>query len=187
MPMQKSILITGCSFGGIGDALAREFRCRGLQVFVTARSTAKMTELADLGITTLEMDVTDVASASYNASKAALLAFGNTMRIELAPLCVRVVTIVTGGVESNFYNNADQRCHLPEGSLYAPLEVNIEKFDFVASVKWTQAPDYARQVASDLLRPKPKMVLWRASMSTFAWIIDSFGWTGMLLKPPLAE
>ena len=104
------------------------------------------------------------------------------MRIELAPLCVRVVTIVTGGVESNFYNNADQRCHLPEGSLYAPLEVNIEKFDFVASVKWTQAPDYARQVASDLLRPKPKMVLWRASMSTFAWIIDSFGWTGMLVS-----
>ncbi|CAK7214793.1 NADPH-dependent 1-acyl dihydroxyacetone phosphate reductase [Sporothrix curviconia] len=262
MTGQKSVLITGCSLGGIGDALAREFHSRGLQVFATARSAAKMTELAALGITTLEMDVTDEASvqaaaervraatgsqldilinnaglshvmpladcaladvkrvldtniygvfavthallpllidargvvatvssvntvfnppyqAAYNASKAAVTSFGHTLRVELAPLGVRVVTIVTGAVATHLFDNASPRCSVPEDSVYAPLKERIEKYDFLDGVDWTSAQDYARQVASDLLRPAPKPVLWRAATSTMAWLLNTFGWTGM--------
>ncbi|KJR82157.1 short-chain dehydrogenase/reductase [Sporothrix schenckii 1099-18] len=282
MVAQKSVLITGCSLGGIGDALAREFHKRGLQVFATARNTAKMTELEALGITTLEMDVTSpesikaavahVATASggrldilvnnaglnhvmpfadcdladvkrvldtnifgvfavthallpqlraaggvvanissintvlhppyqtaYNASKAAINTLGDTLRVELAPLGVRVVTIITGSVASHLFDNADERCHLPEGSVYAPLKERIEKKDFLDGIHWTPANDYARQVASDLLRTSPQPVLWRATFATMAWILNTFGWTGMLdspmskrvgldkLKPPVVQ
>ncbi|CAK7220120.1 NADPH-dependent 1-acyl dihydroxyacetone phosphate reductase [Sporothrix bragantina] len=266
MTGQKSVLITGCSHGGIGDALAREFHSRGLRVFATARNTAKMAELAELGITTLEMDVTDVASVqaaaervkassggkldilvnnaglshvmpladcdladvkrvldtnifgvfavthtllplliaargvvasissvntvfhppyhtAYNASKAAVNSFGHTLRVELAPLGVRVVTIVTGAVSTHLFDNATPRCNLPEDSLYVTLKDRIEKYDFLDGVNWTLAQDYARQVASDLLRPSPKPLVWRAATSTMAWFLSIFGWTGMTDSP----
>jgi 1-acylglycerone phosphate reductase len=54
---QKSVLITGCSDGGLGAELAVAFHKAGCKVYATARSTARMTHLSDLGITTLELDV----------------------------------------------------------------------------------------------------------------------------------
>jgi 1-acylglycerone phosphate reductase len=54
----KTVLITGCSKGGIGDALAQEFHRKGVHVFATARSLSKISHLKDMGITTFELDVT---------------------------------------------------------------------------------------------------------------------------------
>ncbi|KAJ2971101.1 hypothetical protein NUW58_g9510 [Xylaria curta] len=59
---QKTVLITGCSDGGIGAALAAEFQLRGLRVFATARDPSKMADLAALGVETLALDVTSEAS-----------------------------------------------------------------------------------------------------------------------------
>jgi 1-acylglycerone phosphate reductase len=69
--MEKSVLITGCSKGGIGDALAQEFHIRGLKVFATARNLAKIQHLEELGIETIQLDVTDadsIASAVKHVS-----------------------------------------------------------------------------------------------------------------------
>jgi 1-acylglycerone phosphate reductase len=41
-----------------------------------------------------------VFGSVYNASKAALHAYANTLRVEMKPLGVSVITIVTGGVKS---------------------------------------------------------------------------------------
>jgi 1-acylglycerone phosphate reductase len=54
----KTVLITGCSKGGIGDALAQEFHRKGLHVFATARTVSKISHLKDMGITTFELDAT---------------------------------------------------------------------------------------------------------------------------------
>jgi enoyl-[acyl-carrier-protein] reductase (NADH) len=56
---QKSALITGCSAGGIGDALAQAFQRRGLRVFATARTLSKIQHLEAKGIEILALDVTD--------------------------------------------------------------------------------------------------------------------------------
>ena len=58
----KSVLITGCSEGGIGDALAKEFHRNGLRVFATARNLAKVQHLKSLGLEILPLDVVDAAS-----------------------------------------------------------------------------------------------------------------------------
>jgi len=58
----KSVLITGCSEGGIGHALALEWHKQGYRVFATARNTSAMQDLEKTGIETLAMDVTDTTS-----------------------------------------------------------------------------------------------------------------------------
>lgn len=55
--MTRSALITGCSKGGIGDALAQEFHKKGIRVFATARNLAKIEHFKTLGIEVLQLDV----------------------------------------------------------------------------------------------------------------------------------
>lgn len=60
--MKKSVLISGCSKGGIGDALAQEFHKKGLRVFATARDLAKIEHLKAIGLEVLQLDVTSSES-----------------------------------------------------------------------------------------------------------------------------
>ncbi|MFJ7075008.1 oxidoreductase [Streptomyces sp. NPDC098781] len=58
MTNTKVALVTGGS-SGIGAATARELHARGFTVYAAARRLERMRELADSGIRTLYMDVTD--------------------------------------------------------------------------------------------------------------------------------
>lgn len=60
--VRKTVLITGCSVGGIGDALAQSFHKKGLRVYATARRISKMNHLKEMGIETLELDVQNTES-----------------------------------------------------------------------------------------------------------------------------
>lgn len=62
MPPKRTVLITGCSQGSLGEALALAFHSKGLRVFATARNPSKMSNLADKGIETLPLDVLPAAS-----------------------------------------------------------------------------------------------------------------------------
>ncbi|KAF8583836.1 NAD(P)-binding protein [Ramaria rubella] len=193
----RTVLITGCSAGGIGFHLAKEYHAKGQRVFATARQLSAMEELRELGIECLELDVTDIGlikkvrdeisqltggsldilvnnagrshpipftdvdigevkamfeinvfgvmmmvqefvhlliasgdgrivnigsvsaiipqafGAPYAAAKGALHAYGNTLRVELEPFNVK---IITGGVKSNIAAPQHRRA-LPAGSL----------------------------------------------------------------------
>lgn len=65
---KQSVLITGCSNGGIGSALAVIFQQHGFHVFATARNTSKMTSLAGLSnMTLLSLDVTKMEDVKHTA------------------------------------------------------------------------------------------------------------------------
>lgn len=93
MSAKNSVLITGCSNGGIGSGLALAFQERGYQVFATARNTEKMSDLKDLpNVTLLNMDV-----LSSSQIRAALDA----------------VAEKTGGTLSILINNAARFHYMP--------------------------------------------------------------------------
>lgn len=68
---QKSVLITGCSEGGIGDGLAQEFLKLGLRVFATARDLTKVEHLKALGCIIVKLDVCDDESVKTAAKRVA--------------------------------------------------------------------------------------------------------------------
>ncbi|KAF4827986.1 Short-chain dehydrogenase cctT [Colletotrichum tropicale] len=61
-PRQFRILITGCTPGGTGAALAVAFHNAGHHVYATARDPSKMMPLEKLGIETVALDVTSKSS-----------------------------------------------------------------------------------------------------------------------------
>ncbi|KAE8365523.1 hypothetical protein BDV27DRAFT_171546 [Aspergillus caelatus] len=66
---RKSVLITGCSDGGLGAALATAFHEAGLHVYATARDVSKMEKLSALGIETIALDITSSSSIASCVSK----------------------------------------------------------------------------------------------------------------------
>lgn len=64
MSSGKVVLITGCSKGGIGYALAGHLASRGCTVYATARKLGLLDGLQQHGCHLLELDVTDTAAAT---------------------------------------------------------------------------------------------------------------------------
>ncbi|KAJ5309067.1 hypothetical protein PENANT_c020G02857 [Penicillium antarcticum] len=269
---RRSVLITGCSPGGIGNSLAREFHRNGLRVLATARDASSLSDLAEFGIETLSLTVDDpenvktcfadvekrlgdkgldylvnnagrnytvpamevelsearsvfetnlfavitmcqtflpllikakgtivqvgsiagimpyVFGSVYNASKAALHSFSDTLRVELAPLGVHVTTVVTGGVQSRIAR-VDRT--LKPNSLYTSIEAEYEQ-----RVKHSQKDAmphaaYARSVVTQLLygsapwRWLPwaqgrKAWIWEGHASWVIWLLSGgWAWSGL--------
>jgi 1-acylglycerone phosphate reductase len=91
-------------------------------------------------------------SGIYASSKAAINLVSETMRLELGLLHVRVVTVITGFVSSNFHANRSYR--LPSASPYYSYEEEIVASlnDLPANV--TTAEEVGRQVAQETLQGK---------------------------------
>ena len=252
--MTKSVLITGCTPGGIGHALAREFKSKGLRVFATARKRDTISDLDAEGIETLSLELTSEKSITalkaeiesrtagkldilvnnagrnytvpaldvemeeiretfeanlfavmkmcqlfaplliqakgtivqigslagimpyvfgsvYNASKAALHSYSSTLRVELAPFDVRVVTVVTGGVKSNI--SRTQRT-LPEDSIYLPLAEEYEARLTHSQANGIPNEQYARSVVSQVLRKPNRDIIWEGGKSWLVWFVYTF-------------
>jgi len=253
MSAKQNVFITGCTPGGIGYALAKEYHAQGLRVIASARRVEVLEDLVALGIDTVQLDVTDLASIKsardkvdqltqgkldilvnnagksytipatdvtqegirslfetnvfsvmlmcqefvhlliaargkilnigsiaailpvafgsvYNASKAALHAYGDTLRVELKPFGVQVITIVTGGVKSNIStHNSD----ILSKSLYYPMNDEFVAKRMGMSQKGaTPTDEFARGVVHQTLKARPRPWVWGGRFSFMTWIIN---------------
>ena len=119
--------------------------------------------------------------ALYNASKAAVASLSDTMRLELAPLGVKVIHVITGAVRSRFWENQmglgeDKR--LPQNSLYAPAKDEIE-----ASMRWGKPQNekmatesYAAAVVNNAMKKRPKKHIWIGGSTGIVWMVSTFLW-----------
>jgi NAD(P)-dependent dehydrogenase (short-subunit alcohol dehydrogenase family) len=244
MPSPKrTVLITGCSDGGMGAALALAFHNAGFNVIATARNPDKMAKLKSAGVETLALDVLSDASiaeavskissldilvnnagtaysmpitdmsfeegkkvfeinvwaqlnvtraflplllkskgivvnqtsvvstmavpfqSAYNASKAAMAIFSDSLRLELEPFGVTVVELKTGAVKTNMIKNQKENTpiSLPADSIYAPAKDAVEsamRNDKMSDMG--SPPDrWAAEVVGDLTRKKIPAMIWR--------------------------
>lgn len=105
--MAQTVLITGCSDGSLGAALATVMHNRGgYEVIATARKPEKMASLKALGITTLSLDVSSEESVAT---------------------CVDEVSKLTGGSLDVLVNNAGGGYNMP--LLDVVLEEVSKQFD----------------------------------------------------------
>ena len=263
----KTVLITGCSAGGIGSALAEVFQKRGIHVFATARDLSKMSHLQTLShVTLLKLDPTsgpsvqaavedvkrqtggtldflvnnagqtiimptldfDIDTAKsmyeinvwgmvrvtqafaplvitakgtiinissiapcvhtpwmgelcfkplqvrhipderkglYTGSKAAVTAITDTLRLELAPFGVKVVTVLTGAVSTNTLSNG-VNFELPAHSIYKSIEKEIAARARGEDGTPRMEPSvYAEKVVADILQGANWQV-WRGGYAS---------------------
>ncbi|KAI0895149.1 putative short-chain dehydrogenase/reductase [Annulohypoxylon nitens] len=115
----------------------------------------------------------------YNASKAAVEVLSATIRPELAPLGIRVVTVKTGCVGTDLFANAPV-LRLPTGSWYEPARAFIEGRWMLGWARNEEPAVYAKGVVDELLKPKGKKVVWKGGLTLVAWVLGWLGWEGML-------
>lgn len=244
MPSPKrTVLITGCSDGGMGAALALAFRKAGFNVIATARNPSKMAGLRSAGVGTMALDILSDASiaeavskvssldilvnnagtsysmpitdmsfeegknlfeinvwaqlnvtraflplllkskgiivnqtsvvstmavpfqSAYNASKAAMAIFSDSLRLELEPFGVTVVELKTGAVKTNMIKNQKENTpiSLPADSIYNPAKEAIEsamRNEKMGDVG-TPPDRWAAEVVGDLTKKKIPAMIWR--------------------------
>ncbi|KAI0401621.1 hypothetical protein F4802DRAFT_579778 [Xylaria palmicola] len=112
-----------------------------------------------------------VYGASYNATKAALHHWGNTLRVEMKPLGVSVVNIISGEIGTNILKR-DAGRRLPEDSLFAPLQA-----EFAAhcnrTPKTTPRQVYAASVVAEVTKQHPKAWFWTGETTLVVRLCDA--------------
>lgn len=87
----------------------------------------------------------------YHSSKAAVTIISETLRLELAPFGVTVITGMLGNIESNFHVN-DSWQPMAESSRYKSVEPQIAKVaEGEIGVKRERVEDFARRFVGDVL------------------------------------
>ncbi|KAK6118396.1 hypothetical protein DH2020_047813 [Rehmannia glutinosa] len=159
------VVITGCSTGGIGHALAREFAARGCLVVATARSLASVSDLHDdPRFFTHELDVSSDDSVRH-ALSTVLERFGRVdivvnnagVQLELRPLGIDVINVVPGAVKSNIGNSALASYNrMPEWKLYKRFGEAIRaRAAYSQTSKSTPSEEFAKKTVDAVLKENP--------------------------------
>lgn len=119
-----------------------------------------------------------VFGSVYNASKAALHHYSNTLRVELAPFGVRVVNVVTGGVKSNIAH-VDRK--LKPGSVYTPIEAEYNRRVKHSQEVGMETRKYAASVVRQVTRQgiitrlfRNRNWVYEGSRSWVVWFVQKF-------------
>lgn len=107
-------------------------------------------------------------AGAYCASKAAVNALSDTLRIELAPFGIRVITVQPGGIQSQFGENASKSVEGFGGgsSLYKPMQDAIAARAAASQENAMPAEEFARRLTAAVLAKEPAPLIRLGHRST---------------------
>lgn len=128
---KKTVLITGCSQGGLGEAMAKVYCAKGFRVFATLRNLTKAGSLGEIkGIEILELDITSDESIRQ---------------------CAKAVEKLTGGSLDILVNNAGL------GTVAPLLDISIESAKKIFDINVWAMVAMAQAFAPMLIKAKGTM------------------------------
>jgi NAD(P)-dependent dehydrogenase (short-subunit alcohol dehydrogenase family) len=171
------LLINNAGFGQFGavidvglDAMRRQFDTNVFAPVMLARAALPLlrrsTRACIANIGSVSGILTTPFAGVYCASKAALHALSEALRMELAPFGVRVVIVQPGGIVSDFGRSGEAHARLPDDSLYKPIERFVRGRAEASQRGAMPADAFARALADALLRPEPDPVIRLGTHST---------------------
>lgn len=117
-------------------------------------------------------------SSAYNASKAAVATYTDTLRIELEPLGIKVVTLFMGGVSTKLMS-PDTISFIP-GSLYSDVLERTRERSRNHAQKSMSPESFARQVVDQILSRSSELgngnYIWKGTNAWAVWFLNAVGW-----------
>ncbi|KIL86213.1 hypothetical protein FAVG1_10610 [Fusarium avenaceum] len=117
-------------------------------------------------------------SAQYNASKAAVSSYSDTLRIELAPLGIKVVTLFMGVVATKIVS--PDRVLFSPGSLFLDAESSLKERSRLHVRDGMKPEEFARLVVLEVLKNKAALAkgeyIWQGTNSYVVWLLNAIGW-----------
>lgn len=115
-------------------------------------------------------DGADSLTGVYGSSKAAIQFLSESLRLEVEPLGIKVLTVVAGSIKTNFFTPINEAYNMPPASYYSSLKAALTekasgKADFKPSTMTAEA--FGQAVAKDVLGGKTGNT-YRGSM---AWAV----------------
>ncbi|KEF53305.1 uncharacterized protein A1O9_10753 [Exophiala aquamarina CBS 119918] len=115
-------------------------------------------------------------SAQYNATKAAVASYSDTLRLEVAPLGIKVVTLFMGEVSTGLMSPTN--IAFGPDSLYIAAEAGVQERSRQHAAKSMRPEELARQVVGQVLA-KPGMgkaeFVWKGTNATLVWLLNALG------------
>lgn len=111
-------------------------------------------------------------SSAYNATKAAVASYSDTLRLEVEPLGLKVVTLYMGEVSTPLMSAGN--ISFGSDSIYADVEDKIKERS-LKHEKTTMSPEeFARQVVSALHR-RASNYIWKGTNAFVVWLLNAIG------------
>ncbi|CAK1361737.1 NADPH-dependent 1-acyldihydroxyacetone phosphate reductase [Cercospora beticola] len=115
-------------------------------------------------------------ASAYAASKAAIAAYSNTLRLEVAPLGIKVVTLYMGVVSTNLFS-ADGVQFGPD-SWYVEVETGVKKRNQDSTATGMKIDQFAKAVVGEIVS-NPGLGkgewIWKGAKANLVWFLNTFG------------
>ncbi|MCP4344441.1 MAG: SDR family oxidoreductase [Desulfobacterales bacterium] len=166
------ILINNAGYALIGPCveipepeLALQFQTNVFSPLILAQKVASVMKQQGTGLILNIGSISGLAttpfSGAYCASKAALHALSDALRMELAPFGISVMTVQPGSIKSGFGKAANSTVSrvLKPGSWYSSLENAIRARAEISQADATPADEFARKLADAAMTGKPPAIV----------------------------